>query len=66
MKEKLKSSKWVPYIITAIVGIYIICNIGTFVGASLGGNYNWLVLPAKMFGMPEQLAQYNRTIISNE
>lgn len=60
MKEKLKSSKWVPYIITAIVGIYIICNIGAFVGASLGGNYNWLVLPAKMFGMPEQLAQYNK------
>lgn len=58
--EKIKTNKFLPYIVTAIIGIYIICNICGFVGKSLGGNYNWLVLPAKMFGMPDAISQYDK------
>ena len=61
IKNDKKTRHYISYIVTAIVGIYIICNISLWVGKSLGGNYNWLFLPSKMFGMPEKISQYDKT-----
>lgn len=60
----LFKAKYTPHIATIIIGILICVNILGFVGTSLGGNYDWLMLPAKYFGMPNELAEYynNQTL----
>lgn len=51
-------SKKMPYILTIIVGLLITINLLNFVGTSLGGNYDWLVLPSKYFGMPKEISDF--------
>lgn len=67
LKERLchlLKAKYAPHIAIVIIGIIICANIFDFVGTSLGGNYDWLMLPAKYFGMPNELAEYynNQTL----
>jgi len=55
---KIIKSKFLPLGITIVMGVLILMNIVDFIGTSLGGNYDWLMMPAKIFGMPAEIAEY--------